>query len=133
MAMSRLTQHAQFETLNALIRELPSTLDKLVIVQLAAAEEKSTTSLVAALLLAAALTRQGLLESEALRILPNVTRAFAEMRAGLSEEEAGKSLCHLQMRHFHTNCLPLAGFGYDLRLMHFYGTVPQAYLLLRMP
>jgi tetratricopeptide (TPR) repeat protein len=90
MAMSRLTQHAQFETLNALIRELPSTLDKLVIVQLAAAEEKSTTSLVAALLLAAALTRQGLLESEALRILPNVTRALAEMRAGLSEEEAGR-------------------------------------------
>ena len=58
--------------------------------QLAAACEKVGTSLVTALLLAAATTMEGLLESEALHILPTIARTL----------EQG---VHLEDWHLHTD------------------------------
>ena len=86
IAMSRLTKHAQFETLSILIDNLPPTLDGLVAMQLAVAEDKAGKSLVASLLMTAAMTRQGLLESEALKILPAIACAMTQIHILVEDE-----------------------------------------------
>ncbi len=61
--------------------------------QLAAACEKVGTSLVTALLLAAATTMEGLLESEALRILPTIARTL-EQGVHLEDRHLGTDLSY---------------------------------------
>ena len=72
IAMSYLKQHARFETLSEMIDSIPCNVEELINLLLSITEKEVNVYLVKSLLLTCVLARQGLKESEALILVPEV-------------------------------------------------------------
>ena len=78
IAMAYLRQHALFETLTGMIQALPSRVEDLINMELEIAESEIGFYHVKALLLSCILARQGLRESEAILLVPEVAKLLAD-------------------------------------------------------